>query len=146
MRIAAVRTALSLRRGKREAVGARGTLPDRAASMTNPEVGALRRRYRDALKDAVQTALASLPDADRELLRLHVLEGRTVEQLGAAHGVHGSTISRRITRSRSAVLDETRRLLSRDRGISESELKSIVRDLRTDLEVSIQRILGGENE
>jgi RNA polymerase sigma-70 factor (ECF subfamily) len=141
VRIAAVRTALGLRRTRKEALGRRGTLPDQAAEVTDPDIEALRRRYRHLLKSAVQTALASLPDEDRLLLRLHVIEGVTVAELGARHGVHGATISRRITRIRGVVLSEARRLVSEQGRLRESELESVVRVLRADLDVSIERIL-----
>jgi RNA polymerase sigma-70 factor, ECF subfamily len=142
VRIAAVRTALDLRRAPKEALGAHGTPPDQAAVVTHPEIDEIRRRYRQLLKSAVERALGSLPDDDRVLLRLHVIDGLGVAELGARHRVHGSTISRRITRIRGAVLAEARRLLSGDGALGESELSSVVRVLRTDLDVSVERILG----
>jgi RNA polymerase sigma-70 factor, ECF subfamily len=143
VRIAAVRTAVGLRRTRTEALGRHEALPEQAADGADPDALALRRRYGPLLKSAVQTALGSLPDDDRELLRLHVIEGLGVAELGARHGVHGSTISRRITRIRAAVLEEARRLLSAVEGLRESEFRSVVRALRTDLDVSIERILAG---
>src|SRR6185295_8871681 len=100
VRIAAVRTALSLRR-KREPLPLDDDAgpPDPAVPL---DVGLVRRRYARALRSAVQAAVEALPGEDRELLRQHFIEGMTVDRLGAMKGVHGSTISRRIARARGA--------------------------------------------
>ena len=142
VRVAALRTALSMRRGRKEALARDGAIPDQAAPATDPDALAVRKRYRGALKTAMQSALASLPEEDRTLLRMHVIEGLSVAELGERHGVHGSTISRRITRIRAAVLEEARRQLSVAERLRESEFRSVVRVLQSDLDVSIERILG----
>ena len=143
VRVAALRTALSMRRGRKELLARDGSIPDQVALVTDPDALAVRKRYRGALKAAMQSALASLSDDDRTLLRMHVIEGLSVAELGERHGVHGSTISRRITRIRASVLDEARRQLSAAERLRESEFQSVVRVLQSDLDVSIERILGG---
>jgi RNA polymerase sigma-70 factor, ECF subfamily len=142
VRVAAVRLALSLKRTRRQAPVLPGDVPELGAVLIDPEMDALRRRYRDVLKEAVQAALTSLREPERVLLRRHVLEGKTVEQLGAEHGVHASTISRRITRIRGTVLEHTQRILVGKVGLHQSELKSLLHVLRTDLDVSLERVLG----
>ena len=115
------------------------------AATTTPQAGCsitFQARYRPHLKTAVQDALASIADADRLLLHRHAIEGLTVEQLGAEQGVHGSTISRRLTRIRQEIFDRTRKNLLAEVRLNESEFTSIVRVLRSDLDVSVRRILG----
>ena len=117
-------------------------MPDQAAPTATPEVRALQERYRPHLKAAVQRALESVDEEDRRLLHRHAIEGVTVEQLGTEQGVHGSTISRRLTRVRQEIFDRTRQQLLAEVRLNESEFTSIVRVLRSDLDVSVRRILG----
>jgi len=75
---------------------------------------------------AFRSALAALPEEDRQVLRSSALEGRTIDDLAAVHGVHRSTISRRLERIRRALCDETRRALAEELLLEASEVQTIV--------------------
>ncbi|HEX9105397.1 MAG TPA: sigma factor-like helix-turn-helix DNA-binding protein, partial [Polyangia bacterium] len=96
VRVAAVRAALDLLR----AGGARADAdvePDdlaAAAASSSPELDYLKQRYRPQFEAAFQDALRALDSEQRNVLRLHVLEGLNIEQIGALFKVHRSTVAR----------------------------------------------------
>ncbi len=140
IRVAALRAAISMRRGV--AVEDEAPLREVAERSLPPEVVATRARYRAHLKRAVETAVEGIDPSDRELLRRFAIEGATVEQLGKEAGVHGSTISRKLARIRKTIREQTHKLAGAVR-LDASELTSVVRVLRSDLDVSMLRLLGG---
>lgn len=142
VRVAAIRTALSLHRKRQSEPSPEDAFADPAASSTDPELRALQIQYRPHLKSALHDALESLEATDRSLLRRQAIEGRTVEELGEELGVHGSTISRRLARIRRGVLDETRKNLMQKVPLRGTELDSLIRAVHSNLDVSVRRILG----
>ena len=78
------RLALLMRRTEKN----RARIEDRAAgeplsAPDDPELIYLKQRYREEFRAAYRAALESLSERDRTLLRLHLLEGVTLERLGA---------------------------------------------------------------
>jgi RNA polymerase sigma-70 factor (ECF subfamily) len=108
-RVAAARLALNLRRGRQREV----PLEIRDAAVVEPEPEMMRNRYRAEVEAAFKTALSRLEADERELLRLHHLQGVPLHELGKQRGVDKSTMSRRIAAVRRALLAETRRELAR---------------------------------
>ncbi|HZO13464.1 MAG TPA: sigma-70 family RNA polymerase sigma factor [Polyangiaceae bacterium] len=144
VRVAAVREAIGLDR-KARATAHKHTEAEKRAPVprrADPEAEVIRDRYHGALKAAVKRALAALDEEDRTLLRLHFIEGLTVEQIGATIGAHGSTASRRISRARERVRELTERELAREMPMRKSEFRSLVGLLRSELDVSVQEVLG----
>jgi RNA polymerase sigma-70 factor (ECF subfamily) len=143
LRVSANRVALNLiRAGKREEPAGDREL-EVGVAMTDPELAILAERYRAPLAQAFRDALAVLSARDRNLLRLHFVEGTRLEDLGAVHRVDKSTVSRWLTRAKSAVRDETHRLLNERLAISDSEAASLVRLVRSRLDLSLRTLLGG---
>ncbi len=108
LRVIAVRMAIDMRRASREGRDAGGEEADRAppgAVEIDPEVRFIQQRYRGAFNDALRAAIDALEAHHREILRLHFVEGRTLDQLAASLGVHRATVARRIKAAREAVLD-----------------------------------------
>jgi RNA polymerase sigma-70 factor (ECF subfamily) len=108
----------------------------------DPEVGYLKRLYRDEFKRAFQAAVEALADRDRLVLRQHLLDGLGIDQLAALHGVHRATTARWIHAAREAVLAGTQRELLQRLRLSRSELASVIRLIRSQLDVSLSRVLG----
>jgi len=113
-------------------------LPDDGA---DPELDYVKRRYGDELRQAVHAALAALPRRDRTLLRRHHLDGLTVDDLAALHQVHRATAARWLVNARDATLRHVQRALRERLGVSEPELASLWRVLRSQLDVSLERAL-----
>jgi RNA polymerase sigma-70 factor, ECF subfamily len=108
----------------------------------NPEVGYLKRLYRDEFKRAFEVAVAALADRDRLLLRQYTLDGLTIDQLAALHGVHRATTARWVDAAREALLVATQRNLIERLQLSRDELVSVMRMIRSQLDVSLPRLLG----
>lgn len=148
LRVVAVRTALTLRRGeKRE--GKRRDSDDALADLPaspHPEIEPLRAQYQAEFKEAFQGALAGLSARERNLLRLSFLDGLSVDQIGAVYQVHRATAARWVQRAREQLLEETKRRLYEKLRLSPSELQSLVAMVQSQVDVSIHRFLGEEAE
>jgi RNA polymerase sigma-70 factor (ECF subfamily) len=108
-----------------------------AAAAASPELEALRRRYRGHFRDAFAVALRALSSEQRALLKLHYLDGLSMDELGRMFGVNRSTIFRRLGACSQALLERIRDRLGAELGVSTQELHSLAAALRGDLEVSL---------
>ncbi len=143
LRAAAVRTALNLRRSAQrqaraeEEALAEATLP----GGTHPELELLRQRHRADFQTALAEALAALPSRERTVLRLHLVEGLSLERIGTVYRTHKSTVSRWLARAREAVLEGTRSRLAERLRLSSGELHSLLRDVPAQLDQSLSALL-----
>lgn len=111
--------------------------------VADPELEFLKRRDRPRFQEAFRAALAALPPRERTLLRLHYAEGLPAENLAALHRVHRATATRWIAQARALLLDELRGRLVADLRLDRPEIESLVRLLRSQLELSLRQALGG---
>jgi RNA polymerase sigma-70 factor (ECF subfamily) len=142
VRVVAVRTALRLRREQRHA----GKFAERGEELqiarpVDPELDYLKLRYRAAYQEAFEAALAALSDRDALLLKLHYLDGLSIDRIGALYGIHRSTVARWRSSIRRSILASTREQLQRRLSLTESEFDSLVALVRSQLAVSIRSAL-----
>ena len=143
VRVMAVREALHMSEGAR-----RETELDDADRLqafvtpSDPELDLMKARYRDAFGKAFDRALRELPAREQTLLRQHVIDGLTIDQLGALYRVHRATAARSLERVRKAVLASTRAHMSEHLHVRSSELNSILRLIRSRLEVTLRGLFG----
>jgi RNA polymerase sigma-70 factor (ECF subfamily) len=128
------------RRGMAEEQRAEAVMEDVIA---DPQLEFVKQRDRPRFQEAFRDALAALPVRERTLLRLHYAEGLSAEQLGALHRVHRATTTRWLGQARELLLDELRRRLVESLRVDGREISSLVRLLRSQLEVSLRKALGG---
>ncbi len=112
-------------------------------AIADPQLEFVKRRDRPRFQAAFRDALAALPVRERTLLRLHYAEGVPAEQLGAFLRVHRATATRWLAQARQLLLDELRRRLVESRQVNRDEISSLVRLLRSQLEMSLRQALGG---
>jgi len=144
VRVVAVRTALRIHREQRRTLSSiEVERHSELAGTVDPELDYLKIRYRGAYEEALKAALASLPDRDALLLKLHYLDGLSIDRIGVLYGIHRSTVARWRTRIRQSVLESTREQLQRRISLTQSEFDSIVRLVRSQLAVSIRTALAG---
>ncbi|APR76577.1 putative DNA-binding regulatory protein [Minicystis rosea] len=142
VRIAAIRTALNLRRGKAgEVERAAEREMDELADAGDVELDVIRRRYRPAFEAAIARALGALPTRDRTILRLRLVEGVEVDAIATMYRVHRTTVTRWLADSRRRLFDETRRILISELGATDAELDSLAGLVRSQLHVSLVRLL-----
>jgi RNA polymerase sigma-70 factor (ECF subfamily) len=107
----------------------------------NPELDLLKRLYRREFKSAFSDALRSLTDRQRTVLRQQLLDGLTIDELGALYHVHRATAARWLEQARQQVLTTTRELLLERLNVRAPELDSIMRLIESRLEVSLRQLL-----
>jgi RNA polymerase sigma-70 factor (ECF subfamily) len=115
---------------------------DLLSPASDPELGYLRERYRTDVDAAMRTALAALPDQPRALLRYSVVDGWSVDRIGALYGVHRATAARRVAAAREDLGIAIRTELAARLAISIDEVASIVRLVQSRIDVSLERLLG----
>jgi len=116
-------------------------LADRSAAAIQPALD--KERYRDAFRAAFRSALAELAPRDRNLLRMHVIDGLTIDQIGALQGVHRATAARWIERAREAISRSVRRDLMRQLGADPFETEELLQWVQSRIELSLS-VLAGE--
>jgi RNA polymerase sigma-70 factor (ECF subfamily) len=108
---------------------------------TDPEINFLKQRYRGAFEGAVADALSVLGDRDRLLLRLHLVDGLSIEKIGRMYGVNGSTASRWLAKARDTIKAEIHRLLRERLALTPSQLDSLGGLVASQVDLSISRLL-----
>jgi RNA polymerase sigma-70 factor (ECF subfamily) len=111
-----------------------------SANVHDPELELLRNRYRDEVRRALAGALESLAERQRNVLRQYYIDGLTIDQLAALYRVDRATTARWVVAARSEVLVGTRDFLAAALGATESEVSSILRLVRSQLELSLRQL------
>ncbi len=105
------------------------------------ELGFVREESRGHVRAAFIQAVASLDDEDRELLRLHFVDGLSLERMGALFGLHKSTLSRRLSAVQALLEKRTRRALAERLSLPEPEVDSLMRAIHGRLDLSLSGLL-----
>ena len=138
IRVTATRLALNRIRDARHDAPAG---EDLAAAVDDPELRHLKVRYRDVCQAALVAAVEGLGRRQRNLLRQHLLDGLQIQEIAALYRVHRVTASRWLEDARGELLDGVKRAL-RDKLGGDEDLASVMRLVRSQLDVSLPRLLG----
>ena len=142
LRVTALRTAMSVLRVRGIAVTeSDDALADLAVADLSPDVAHLRARYGAEFKRAFEEAFAQLDPEDRTVLRLSLIDGLSIDQLGPVLGCHRATAARRIQRTKEALVEGTRAVLMQRLQISADEFESLMLVMMSQLDWSIERVL-----
>jgi RNA polymerase sigma-70 factor (ECF subfamily) len=109
----------------------------------DPEVAVAKERLRQPLSAALEAALVTLTPREKTLLRLHILDNLTIDEIGSMYRVHRATAARWLVGIRAALLAAVREHLGLPARPSSSEFRSIVALLRDELHVTVERALAG---
>lgn len=135
LRAVVVRAGIDLRRQRRHEVDDEEPLLQATAATDDPAIETLRARYADAFRVAFVDAVRALPADERSALRMNVVDGLNIEQIGGVFGVHRATVARWIAHARETIAEETRRLLKERLGLQDGDVESLVRLCRSRIEV-----------
>jgi RNA polymerase sigma-70 factor (ECF subfamily) len=143
VRVVAVREALTLLRKTAGAAGRHeeDDLANLRAQAHDPELALIQARHANDFRVAIQTALGQLSMRERTVLRLHFCDGLNIDQIGVVYRVHRATVARWIARAREQLLETVRKTLRARLGVSGSELNSLLVQVRSQIDVSVQRLL-----
>lgn len=145
VRVAALRIALNLADSERRREGRQVRyaedlrLHERAV---DPESELAKAEYRSLTKRGFEHAIGSLDARSRNLLRAHLVEQLTLDDLARTYGVHRSTVSRWVTRAREQVAQRTRVYLRDQLAPTEAQLEEIDDLVHSQLDFSLARVLG----
>jgi RNA polymerase sigma-70 factor, ECF subfamily len=118
-------------------------------SLVGPGDAAAELVGRDAaekFRKAFSSALAELPSRERTALRLHVVDGLTIDQIAPAFDVHRATVARWISAARETALAETRRHLMRELGLGAGDADSLIRMAQSKVDLSLERLLASREQ
>ena len=126
-------------------VHADGTAEDltvtlREPATPDPELAFLKSHYRDEVHRALKDALAGLDADERNVLRLHFLDGLSTERIAVVYGVHRATVARWVSRGREALLRGTHQLLTERLRIGRGEVESLIGIVQSQLGLSLSSI------
>ncbi|MFO0558908.1 MAG: sigma-70 family RNA polymerase sigma factor [Polyangiales bacterium] len=138
--VTATRIALDLvrerkREGDRDGPSVAEALADRG---DDPLLTMMKERAREGFRSAFAKAVDGLEPRDRNLLKLHLLRGVSLEKLAEMYSVHRATVVRWLAEARAKVLSATRKELERTLG--ERELAETVALIESQLDASIERL------
>jgi RNA polymerase sigma-70 factor (ECF subfamily) len=143
IRVAAMRTALNLRRSTH-----RLELVDHPSVISGVVLGApsegnevIQQLGREQVELAFEEAIAALEVRDRNVLRMHLLHGLSIDEIGRVHGAHRATAARWLERIREQLRAETVRRLRTQLGLPADEVESLIRFVQSRIEVSYARLL-----
>jgi RNA polymerase sigma-70 factor (ECF subfamily) len=139
VRVVAVRESLMLHRRRKEIALGDAVLASVPDAGDDPELRYLRGEARVHLVDAVASALAAMTSRERALLRYSLIDGLTLDEIGAIYGAHKSSISRWLSRARERLWEAARDQLATK--LSAEHVSSLVRSLRSGLDLSLEKLL-----
>jgi RNA polymerase sigma-70 factor (ECF subfamily) len=141
--VSAQRAALMWLREKRAEARARDAAANEVAAVPDaqPETDYIKARYRGEFEVALGEALERLPERDRVLLRLHLVNGVSAEKIGKMFSVSQPTVSRWLAAAREKLLDDIKRELGARLGTSSTELASLAGMVASRLDLSLSALL-----
>jgi len=107
----------------------------------DPELELLKRQHLAHFKAAFAEAVGTLDASDRVVLRQHLVERLTIDQIGALYHLHRATAARRVVKAREALLAATRTALAARLGLSPEQLESVLALIASRMDASVERLL-----
>jgi RNA polymerase sigma-70 factor, ECF subfamily len=138
LEVVALRLAIDVRRQQRMLpVDTSGDTAAARLAGADPELELIKEHYRESFKQAFRVALGALSSEQRNLLKLHFVDDVTLDQMAALFRVHRATVARRIAAAREAVLDGVHRHLQAELAVDRAELDSLMRLVRSRIDISL---------
>ena len=141
LRVLVARELVRLAKAQQRSVSLEDQLLEIEVIDEDPVLEQLKSRYRAELASAFRIALDALSKRDRMLLRYQLIDGLTIDEIGALSRVHRATAARWLATIRDGLVERTRELLGEALGVDSVEAASIVRMVQSQLDVSVIRHL-----
>jgi RNA polymerase sigma-70 factor, ECF subfamily len=145
VRVAAARLASDLLWGQRADGQRDGSLIDALVDAgADPELVAARREHHHELRAALEHCIGSLGAREKTLLRMSFLDQMNIDEIAVVYRAHRATVARWLVAIRRQVFEGLCERLSIKLRSSPSEVASLVRMARSQVDLSIGRLLGGD--
>jgi RNA polymerase sigma-70 factor, ECF subfamily len=103
----------------------------------------VQKRYAGTIRQALTRAIEALPADDKALLRLQYLERQGIDRLAALFRAHRATMARRLQQIRRRIATDVRAQIGAHLpNLSADEAKSLWRALRSQVHLSLSRLIG----
>ena len=136
--VIATRAALDWLRAKNRAEAHLDETPADLVASSDPEREHLRARFSGDVKAAFEAAVKELEPRDRTMLRFHLVEGMTIDDVARLYSIHRATAARQLAAARERIASGVRRSLAKA-GLRADELAELV---TSRLDLSLSRVLG----
>jgi RNA polymerase sigma-70 factor (ECF subfamily) len=113
------------------------------AAVPGPELELLRGRYRDQVREAIAIGFSRVGQRQRDVLRQYYLEQLTIDQLATIYSINRATAARWVAAARLAVINEARVHLVEVLGSSVADIDSIIRLVRSQIQLSVRDLVQG---
>lgn len=145
LRVVAVRVARDLHRGRAASVRSDAPADDEQApegpAPLDPELAVMKAKYGHHFRLALDEALGALPDRERNILAMSVVDGLSTDAIGALYRVNGSTVRRWLTQARERVLADVRERLKVTLNIHSTEFESLMALVRSQIDLNLSQLL-----
>jgi RNA polymerase sigma-70 factor, ECF subfamily len=137
MRVSISRELVRLAKAQNRSTSLEEHLIADAGVAEDPVMEELKAKYRSELANAFRMALGELPARDRTLLRYQLIDGLSIDEIGAIFKVHRATAARWLQKIRDDLVERTRAMMAESLGVDTDEAASIVRLVQSQLDVSV---------
>lgn len=118
-----------------------GDLALAAGASIEPELQLLKNRLSDTFQSALRAGLTSLSVRERTVLRMHLIQRLSIDQIAVPYGVHRATAARWLTDVRDKLQAQVRaRVSSAHPNLSPSEIDSLGRLVESQMHVTLSRL------
>jgi RNA polymerase sigma-70 factor (ECF subfamily) len=108
------------------------------------ELEIFKQMYSREFRAAFAQAASHLTPRERNVLRHHYIDGLAMDRIGSMYGVHRMTVQRWTEAARRRLAAGTLRALAVRLGVAPGELDSIMRLIRSQLDVSVRTLMAEE--
>lgn len=119
--------------------------PDVPQRIEDPEIDFLKQTYRGEFTEGMTSAFSALPPRQQMLLRQSVVHQLSARKIAVMLGTHHSTVARWINDARDELVERTRDILAEKLELTEGQLQSLMRFLKSDFQLSVVRILAPDD-
>lgn len=138
LRVAALRTALNLKRS--DHLLPTDDVPVKAI-LVGVDDAHMKQLYLQELNAAVEHGFRRLSARERTLLRLHFIDGLSLDRIAVMYNVHRATVARWLVTIRQRLFDEVSEHLAVTHGLGQTDIRSLYRRMQDEVHVTISRVL-----
>ena len=109
-------------------------------STDNPELELLKRQYKEAFAAAFRDGIAALDARSRALLKMSLVDGLSIDEIGAVYTVHRATAARWIHKASDDLHTQVRTRLIERLQLTPSQLDQLTALVRSQLDVSLSQL------